>query len=89
MSVYAPPAPEHTAPVGFVGMQRNIGTQILLSIVSLGLYGLYWAYMSHEDIRWHTGEGVAASSGWIWLFAQPVSLFLLPIEIQQMYEADG
>lgn len=89
MSSYAPPA---DAPVGSppIGIQRHIGKQIFLSIVTLGVYGLYWAYVSHEDIRQQSGSGVGGLVGvLLMMFAFPVSLFLLPIEIQRMYEDDG
>jgi hypothetical protein len=89
MSVYTPP-PAGRVASGPIGYQRNIGTQILLSIVTLGLYAPYWAYTSHEDIRRHTDDGVGGVFGvLIWIFAGFVTLFLLPIEIQRMYEADG
>jgi hypothetical protein len=90
MSVYTPNSATRPVASGPIGMQRDIGGQIALSIVTLGLYGLYWAYTSHEDIRRHTDEGVGGVFGvLIYLFAGFVSLFLLPIEIQRMYEADG
>ncbi len=90
MSVYTPPPAGRTVASGPIGVQRNIGTQVLLSIVTLGLYAPYWAYISHEDIRRHTDEGVGGVFGvLIWIFAGFVTLFLLPIEIQRMYEADG
>ena len=90
MSVYTPPPPGRSVATGPIGVQRNIGTQILLSIVTLGLYAPYWAYISHEDIRRHADDGVGGVFGvLIWMFAGFVSLFLLPIEIQRMYEADG
>lgn len=70
--------------------QRNIGKQILLSVVTLGFYGYYWAYQSHEDIKQHTGEGVGGVVGVIiYIFIGIVTLFLLPVEIKKMYEADG
>ena len=85
-------APSMAVPAanGPIGHQRSIGRQILLSVVTLGAYGLYWAYTSHEDIKQHTSRGVGGVLGVVlWLFASPVSLFLLPIEIQRMYERDG
>lgn len=74
---------------GPIGQQRNIGIQVLLSILTLGLYGIYWAYQSHEDIKRHSGEGVGGVVGAvIFIFIGVVTLFLLPIEIKSMYESD-
>ena len=90
MSVYTPPSAGRAVSPGSIGMQRNVAGQIALSVVTLGLYALYWAYTSHEDIRRHTNEGVGGVFGvLIYVFAGVVSLFLLPVEIQRMYEADG
>lgn len=73
-----------------VGKQRKIGLQILVSIVTLGLYGVYWAYTSHEDVKQYSGEGVGGVIGAvIYFFASVITLFLLPIEIKKMYEKDG
>ena len=89
MSTYTPSAPSMSTR-GPMGMPRNIGNQILLFIVTFGLYGVYWGYRSHEDIAQHTGEGVGGLIGaLLWLFAFPVTLFLLPMEIQKMYQRDG
>lgn len=72
-----------------VGHQRNIGKQFLLSVVTFGAYGLYWAYVSHEEIKQHGAEGVGGVAGMLlWLFAAPVTLVLLPVEIKRMYEQD-
>ena len=86
----APPAPE-TEPIrGPIGIQRSIGKQILLSVVTLGLYGIYWTYQSHEDVSQHTKAGVTGVVGaLIGFFAGFITLFLLPLEIKRMYEADG
>lgn len=75
---------------GPIGQQRNIGAQILLSIITFGIYGVYWAYQSHEDIKQHSGEGVGGVGGvLIYVLVGMVTLFLLPVEIKKMYEADG
>lgn len=86
----APPAPHLVPKRGPIGQQRNIGRQILLSVVTFGLYGIYWAYQSHEDISQHMHSGVSGIVGaLIAAFAGFITLFLLPMEIKRMYEADG
>lgn len=90
MSTYAPPSATLPMSSGPIGVQRNIVKQVLLSVITLGVYGLYWVYISHEDVRRHTGDGVGGVFGVLmWMFAFPVTLFLLPIEIQRMYEREG
>ncbi|MGH9183302.1 MAG: DUF4234 domain-containing protein [Acidimicrobiales bacterium] len=71
-------------------MQRPIGKQLLLALVTFGIYGVYWAYINHEEIKQHTGEGAGGALGaLIYLIAGIITLFLLPIEIRRMYERDG
>ena len=90
MSVVSPQTQPVVLASGPIGVRRDIGTQILLSIVTLGFYGLYWAYVTHEEIRQHTNDGVGGVVGaLLWFFAFPVTLFLLPLEIQRMYQRDG
>lgn len=78
------------ANVGPLGKQESIGMQVLLSIVTFGLYGIYWAYKSHEEVKLHSGEGVGGVLGAvIYVLVGIVTLFLLPIEIKRMYEREG
>ena len=91
---YAPPGYPQPAQgygnYGPIGQQRNIGKQILLAIVTLGIYGVYWVYRSHEDVKQHTGEGVGGGIGLlIYIVFGLATLFLLPVEIQKMYQRDG
>ncbi len=73
-----------------IGKQRKIGLQILVAIVTVGLYGVYWAYSSHEEIKQYSGDGVGGVLGAvIYFFAGVITLFLLPIEIKKMYEKEG
>ena len=59
-------------------------------MLTLGFYGIYWVYKSQEEIKVHTGEGVGGVVGAvIYVFVGIVTIFLLPIEIQRMYERDG
>jgi hypothetical protein len=86
-----PPPPQYEAPpAGPIGKQRPVGKQIVLAIVTLGFYGIYWAYINHDELKRHTGEGVGGAIGAvIYVLVGIVTLFLLPIEIKQMYERDG
>lgn len=73
-----------------LGKPEKIGMQVLLSVVTFGLYGIYWAYKSHDEINRHTGTGISGLVGvLIYVFVGIVTLFLLPLEIKRMYEADG
>ncbi|MEA2499161.1 MAG: hypothetical protein QOH26_1566 [Actinomycetota bacterium] len=79
-----------TASAGPLGKRRKIGAQILLSIVTLGFYGIYWAYISHDEIKRHSNDGVGGVIGAvIYAFVGVITWFLLPIEIERMYEKDG
>ena len=91
MSAMPPPPSAGSSPVsGPIGKQRPNGKQIILGIVTLGIYSVYWIYVNHEEIKQHTGEGIGGGLGAvIHVFAGFVNLFLLPIEIQRMYERDG
>lgn len=37
---------------------RNIGTSILLAIVTLEIYTFVWTYKRHQEMKEHSGEGV-------------------------------
>lgn len=80
----------NTRAVGPIGVPRSVGKQVLLAIVTFGIYGVYWAYISHDEIKEHSGQGVGGVVGAvIYFFAGIITAFLLPIEIKKMYEADG
>jgi uncharacterized protein DUF4234 len=58
-------------------------------IVTLGFYGWYWAYKTHEEMKQHTGEGVGGVIGLvIWILLNFVSAFVIPSEVGKMYEKD-
>ena len=74
---------------GPLGQPRGIGFGILLFIVTFGIYGLYWIYKSHEEIKRHSGDGIGGVLGLvIWILVWPVTAFVLPSEIGRMYVRD-
>ena len=64
--------------------QRNIALCIILSIITCGIYGLYWIYKLTEDVNTLKGDPNATSGGivillgiitcgiymWYWLYKQ-------------------
>ena len=83
--------PTHAAPAaGPIGEIRSTGTCILLSIVTLGIYGLYWYYQVHEDMKRHTGRGLGGLVALILgLFVGFVMPFFTSSEAGNMQEAGG
>lgn len=76
--------------VGPPGKVRSPVTVILLSIVTLGIYTLYWYYATFTELKEHTGEGVGGPIGLVLgLCIGIVNIFLLPAEIGNMYAAEG
>jgi hypothetical protein len=86
-------APASTATAGNtgpVGQPRSILVSALLFLVTFGLYGLYWAYKTQEEIKQHSGQGLGGVLGLvIWLVAHIVSPFVIGQEVRRMLEQDG
>lgn len=79
-----------SAGTGPVGQPRGIAFGILIFIITFGIYGLYWAYKTHEEMKRHTGEGVGGVVGLvIYLVAGIVTPFVIPSEVGKMYRRDG
>jgi hypothetical protein len=90
-NVPVPPTPAGvTPPVGPPGQMRTPVVVVLLSLVTLGIYGLFWYYRVFEDLKLRTGNGVGGVVGLILGFCiGVVNLFLLPFEIGNMYAQEG
>jgi hypothetical protein len=80
----------NTADLGRRGHPRGIGLGILLFVVTLGFYGWYWAFKTHEEMKQHTGDGIGGVIGLvIWILISPVSAFVIPSEVGRMYTRSG
>jgi hypothetical protein len=83
---YAPPIVQK----GPIGKPRPIGLTILLTIVTCGIYGLYWEYVTFEELKQHNRKGLGGVVGLvIGILIGIVNAFVLPSEIKAMYEEDG
>jgi hypothetical protein len=63
---------------------------ILLSIITLGIYHLYWTYQVYRELKETTREGIGPVLGLVLAFLlNIVNLFVLPSEIGNMYQRSG
>jgi len=75
---------------GPLGQRRGILFVLLISLITIGIYTLYWAYKTQEELKQHTGEGLGGVLGLVvWVIVSPVSAFVIPSEIGKMYERAG
>lgn len=75
---------------GPVGQPRGVGFGILMFVITLGFYGWYWSFKTHEEIKLHTGEGLGGVIGLVvWIVATFVSAFVIPSEVGKMYKKDA
>ncbi len=75
---------------GPLGQERGVIFVIVLSFITFGIYFLYWAFKTHDEIRQHSGQGVGAVVGLVIALAVGfVTPFVIPSEIGKMYEQDA
>jgi len=68
------------------GHPRGVLFGIFAFIVTIGLYGWYWAFQTHEEMKRHMGEGLGGVLGLVvWILVPFVSAFAMPSEIGKMY----
>ena len=79
-----------TGNTGPRGKPRGILFVLLISLITIGIYTIYWAYKTHEEMKQHTGDGLGGVLGLVvWILVNPVSAFVIPSEIGRMYARDG
>lgn len=77
-------------PSGIVGKLRQPWGVALLSIVTLGIYGLYWQYATFKEMNDYSGQGVGGVIGLLLaLLLGVVNIFLLPAEAGNLYMREG
>jgi hypothetical protein len=87
----APPAYARAPqPAGPSGQVRSTGLQILLFLVTFGIWGFIYFFQTHEEMKRHTGEGLGGVIALlINIFAGIASPYLLSHEVGQLYERRG
>ncbi|MFL6100795.1 MAG: DUF4234 domain-containing protein [Actinomycetales bacterium] len=88
----APPAypvPYQGGP-GSIGEVRSTGTCILLFIVTLGFYGWYWYFKTHEEMKRHSGVGIGGGIALLLaILAGIVMPYLTSGEVGELYHRRG
>ena len=75
---------------GPLGQPRGIAFAIIISIITLGIYTLYWVFKTQDEVKEHSGIGVGGVLGLvIYIVVSPVTWFLVPSEVGKMFKADG
>ncbi len=87
-----PMAPAFTGrPLGPVGKVRSTWAVIGLSIITFGIYSLYYYFAVHEEMKQHSGEGLGGAIGLVLgIFTGGlVTAFVLPNEVGNLYARQG
>src|SRR6188508_2796183 len=75
---------------GPLGQPRGIGFAIVITIVTLGIYSLYWVFKTQDEVKEHSGIGVGGVLGLvIYIVVSPITWFLIPSDVGKMFKADG
>lgn len=85
-----PPPPAAAGGSGAVGQMREPLTVALLTLVTCGIYGIWWYYRNFEDMQQFSGEGVGGGLGLVLaLFCGIIAVFLLPAEVGNLFDREG
>jgi hypothetical protein len=91
---YPPPVPPPYQPnqlgAGPIGETRSTGIGILLFIVTFGIYGWYWFYKTHEEMKRHSGIGLGGGIALLLTILVGVVMpFLTSSEVGELYSRRG
>jgi Domain of unknown function (DUF4234) len=71
-----------------IGQPRKAQTVILLSILTCGIYAIFWIYTTFEELKAYNGEGQGGGMGLLLCFVF-IGWWRLCEEIEKMFQADG
>ena len=80
----------YARPAGTVGEVRGTGLQMLLFLVTVGIWGYVYYFQVHDEMKRHAGTGIGGVLALILnVFVGVVSPFLLSHEVGGLYERRG
>lgn len=95
-----PPPPAAGGPAGLPGAGEvpptlggvfyNTGLNIVLAIVTCGIWTYVWTFRAGEDLKRYNGDGLGGVLQLVLaILLNPVVWFTIPNEIEKMYQRDG
>ena len=92
----APAAPAEPAPAVAppssppLGQPRGVWFVALIGLVTFGIYLIYWAYKTGDELKRYSGEGLGGVL-WlvIWIVVGIVMWFVAPSEVGNLYGREG
>jgi hypothetical protein len=87
---YGQPLPVAYSDPGAVGKVRGTGMAILLTVVTFGIYPLYWYYAVHSELKRHRGTGLGGGIALLLaVFVGIVMPYLTSAEVGEAYAGRG
>ena len=84
------PAARTWGQAGAVGQVRATGLQLLLFVVTFGVWGYVYFFQTHDEMKRHTGEGLGGVVALLLaVFFWMAAPFLLSSEVGRLYERRG
>jgi hypothetical protein len=75
---------------GPLGKIRSPWIVILLSIITLGIYGIYWQYAMFKEMKEYSGQGIGGVLGLVLaILLSIVNVFVMPSEVGNLYAAES
>ncbi len=77
-------------PIRLGGAYYSVGLVILLTIVTLGIWGVFWTWRTSGDLKRYNGDGFGSGVSLVlYLVFSVILMFTIPSEIKNLYERDG
>ena len=75
---------------GSLGKQRGTGACIALTLVTIGIYPVYWIYKVHSEIKQHSDTGLGGVIALLlFVFVGVVTPFITASEVGGLYDRRG
>jgi hypothetical protein len=79
-----------------LGKPRGTGMAIFLFIITLSIYGIYWWYKVHDEMKQYSGDGLGGglallfvALGFIGIPANIALYYITPSEVGNLYGREG
>ena len=82
--------PPATGPMLAHGKVRSTGVCILLFFVTFGIYGYYWYFVTHDEMKRHAGDGIGGLVALLLAFFVGIAMpYLTSNEVGNLYARRG